>query len=286
MGLFECQFDPKGFEVTPEILDNYNKLGYVVIRGLFDSEDLENIKKVVEGSDALVKHAYTRGTISDHPATLALWNQPGNDVTGMVARCEKVVGISEKLLGGEVYHYHSKLIMKNANTGGKHIWHQDYGYWYQYGCLKPDMLTMFIAYDKCTKENGCLEILVGSHQYGRVDHLMISGQQGADPKRVGHIAKHTESQFVELNPGDALFFHCNVLHQSQPNTSPNRRWALISAYNRASNSPVIESAHPQYTPLEKVPDSCVKECKNYTDMSGKAFFKPTSNNLFQPINTK
>ena len=33
-----------------------------------------------------------------------------------------------QLLGDEVYHYHAKLIMKDANTGGAHIWHQDYGY--------------------------------------------------------------------------------------------------------------------------------------------------------------
>jgi len=32
-----------------------------------------------------------------------------------------------QLLGGEVYHYHSKVMMKDAQTGGKQLWHQDYG---------------------------------------------------------------------------------------------------------------------------------------------------------------
>ena len=58
---------------------------------------------------------------------LCLWNHPGNDITGMVGRSEKVVTTSEKLLGGEVYHYHTKLMMKEAFTGGQHVWHQDYG---------------------------------------------------------------------------------------------------------------------------------------------------------------
>ena len=48
---------------------------------------------------------------------LCLWNHPGDDVTGMVGRCEKVVTTMEDLLGGEVYHYHTKLIMKEAHTG-------------------------------------------------------------------------------------------------------------------------------------------------------------------------
>lgn len=54
--------------------------------------------------------------------------------------------------------------------------------------------------------------------------------------------------------GDALFFHSNVLHCSDPNDSPNRRWAFIMAYNRASNNPTESLAHPfpRYTKLVKV----------------------------------
>lgn len=33
----------------------------------------------------------------------------------------------EQLLGGEIYHYHTKLMMKEAHTGGSFVWHQDYG---------------------------------------------------------------------------------------------------------------------------------------------------------------
>ncbi len=48
-----------------------------------------------------------------------------------------MVNSAEKLLGGEVYHYHSKMIMKDAKVGGAWAWHQDYGYWYQNGVLFP-----------------------------------------------------------------------------------------------------------------------------------------------------
>ena len=61
---------------------------------------------------------------------LCIWNLPGDDVVGVAARSRKVVSTLEKLLGGqELYHYHSKLMMKEARTGGAHLWHQDYGYW-------------------------------------------------------------------------------------------------------------------------------------------------------------
>ncbi len=66
---------------------------------------------------------------------LSLWNHPGDGIYGMFARCERMVRSCEKLLGGEVYHYHSKMILKDAKVGGAWAWHQDYGYWYQNGVL-------------------------------------------------------------------------------------------------------------------------------------------------------
>ena len=48
---------------------------------------------------------------------------------------------------------------------------------------------------------------------GRVDHFLMGGQSGADPGRV-EMAKKFGCQHlhVEMEPGDALFFHSNLLH--------------------------------------------------------------------------
>ena len=62
-----------------------------------------------------------------------------------------------------------------------------------------------------------------------------------------------------MEPGDGLFFHCNTLHRSDQNRSPNRRWTVLFCYNAARNNPYIKHHHPFYTPLEKVPDSAIKE---------------------------
>jgi len=63
-----------------------------------------------------------------------------------------------QLLGGEVFHYHTKLIPKQPHTGGVFQWHQDYGYWYKNGNLTPDINTVYIAIDRCDTENGCIEV--------------------------------------------------------------------------------------------------------------------------------
>ena len=103
-------------------------------------------------------------------------------------------------------------MMKDAKTGGRHLWHQDYGYWYQNGCLFPEMGSIFIPVDKCRKENACLQVLKGSHKMGRISHVLAGDQAGADKERLELAFKKFEKVHVEMNPGDVLYFHCNLLH--------------------------------------------------------------------------
>ena len=90
----------------------------------------------------------------------------------------------KQLLDDEAYHYHSKMIMKDAKVGGAWAWHQDYGYWYQNGVLTPNLCSVSIAVDAATRENGCMQVLKGSHTMGRVDHILAGEQAGADLERV------------------------------------------------------------------------------------------------------
>jgi ectoine hydroxylase len=177
----------------------------------------------------------------------------------MVARCESIAGSAVKLLGGEVYHYHSKMIMKDAKVGGAWAWHQDYGYWYQNGVLFPLLTSASLAIDPSTPENGCLQVLKGSHKLGRIDHVLTGDQAGADLERVNEALKRLELVHMVMDPGDVLFFHCNLLHRSDRNCSDHPRWSMICCYNAARNDPYKDSHHPRYTPLAIVPDSAVRE---------------------------
>jgi hypothetical protein len=63
--------------------------------------------------------------------------------------------------------------------------------------------------------------------------------------------------YVELNPGDTLFFHSNLLHRSDSNRSDSARWSLISVYNLISNKPFKGSNTSSYTPIDSVPDDAI-----------------------------
>jgi ectoine hydroxylase-related dioxygenase (phytanoyl-CoA dioxygenase family) len=150
------------------------------------------------------------------------------------------------------------MVMKDPKVGGAWAWHQDYGYWYQNGVLRPLLTSAFIAVDPCTRANGCLQVIRGSHQCGRIDHVLTGDQAGADRERVEELLKRMPLDYVEMGPGDALFFHCNLLHRSDQNRSDQPRWAMICCYNAARNDPYKEAHHPRYTPLSVVPDAAIK----------------------------
>jgi len=63
----------------------------------------------------------------------------------------------------------------------------------------------------------------------------------------------------EMEPGDAIFFHSNLLHRSDMNRSDEPRWSMICCYNARRNDPYKDSHHPRYTPLSVVPDATIKE---------------------------
>lgn len=233
----------------------YREDGYVIKRGLFSTGEIALLGATARNDHAMDRASTALDDGAGNKVRLSLWNHPGDGIYGMVARSRRVVDSVEQLIGGEVYHYHSKMILKDALIGGAWAWHQDYGYWYQNGLLFPDLCSVMIAVDPATRENGCLEVLKGSHKMGRINHILSGEQAGADLERVAEAEKRLENVPCEMGAGDAIFFHANTLHCSGPNHSEHPRWAMICCYNSAANDPYKESHHPGYTKLHKVDDT-------------------------------
>lgn len=149
-------------------------------------------------------------------------------------------------------------MQKEPRVGGAWEWHQDYGYWYKNEFLYPDqMISVMVAITEATKENGCLQVIKGSHKMGRVEHGLAGEQVGASQRYVDLALRTMELVYVELKPGDALFFHSNLLHRSEANLSDKARWSLISCYNRQSNVPYNEKSASCTVPLQTVPDEAL-----------------------------
>ncbi|WP_417381659.1 phytanoyl-CoA dioxygenase family protein [Gimesia sp.] len=243
--------------ISAEHLTAFQQDGFLIVEGLFSQEEVTLLGQIGRADLAMQQATFSRADGEGGAVKLNVENEVGDDIYGAIASCHRVVDRMEALLGDEVYHYHHKMIQKEAKVGGAWAWHQDYGYWYNNGCLSPDMGSCMIAVDRATVENGCLQVLRGSHLLGRIDHGKVGDQTGADPERVQAALERMELFYCTLEAGSAIFFHSNLLHRSDQNKSEHPRWGFICCYNTRHNDPYKESRHPRYTSLEKRDDADV-----------------------------
>jgi len=260
----------KNFEFTPRDLADYNADGYVITRNFLSAAEIKKLYTIAVEDDTMQKHSFDLNDQAGKKTRLALWYTPGNDAYGLLTKSNRMVSSVNALMEGDsaVCHFHSKLMQKEPKVGGAWEWHQDYGYWYKNEFLLPgQMMSVMIAITAANKENGCLQVIKGSHKMGRIEHGFAGEQVGASQHYVDLALKTMELVYVELMPGDALFFHSNLLHRSAANLSDNSRWSLISVYNRQSNIPYNEPSASSTIPLQTVPDEALMqwETKGLTD---------------------
>src|SRR5262249_8093147 len=109
---------------TDAQVQQFHRDGSVIIRRNFNAEEISLLARASKEDKALDQSAVARDDGKGKPVRLAAWNHPGDGMYGMYARCRRIVDAVEQLLEDEVYHYHSKMILKDARVGGAWAWHQ------------------------------------------------------------------------------------------------------------------------------------------------------------------
>jgi ectoine hydroxylase-related dioxygenase (phytanoyl-CoA dioxygenase family) len=249
-------------KITSQQLNQFNKDGFLHIKNLFSNTEIDKLYGVAIQDAAMKKNALDLNDQSGKKTRLSLWFTPGNDVFGYMTRSKRIVEAIAPLLDSDspVCHFHSKLMQKEPRVGGAWEWHQDYGYWYKNQFMFPDQLiSVMVALTEANKANGCLQVIKGSHKLGRVNHGFTGEQVGADSVFVNHALKTMELVYCELQPGDALIFHSNLLHRSEANLSDKPRWSIISCYNSQSNLAYNETSTAYQVPVNVVPDEAILE---------------------------
>jgi hypothetical protein len=135
---------------------------------------------------------------------------------------------ASQLLGNEpVRFWHDQLFWKPPKQGGVVAWHQDYSYWTR---TKPIAhLTCWCALDDATIENGCLQYIPSSHEWGLLPKPVIAGElQGiAEFLNEEQRKQFEHPQYAEVKAGEAIFHHSLTLHGSGANNSPRPRRAFV-----------------------------------------------------------
>ena len=143
-----------------------------------------------------------------------------------LAQHPKLIRVVQELIGtDDLLLFRSTLMFKPAFHGSSHGLHQDSAYW---PMDPPSLVTVSIALNDATVENGCFKVIPRSHLWGMQSWGHIARQQGSELTDRKEVAE--QQMDVPLSAGSGLFFHSLMVHGSGPNTTPNARNTALYAY--------------------------------------------------------
>jgi hypothetical protein len=146
-----------------------------------------------------------------------------------ICRVPALLDVVEQLIGPDIIVWGSRIFSKAPRIGRATPWHQDGEYW----PIRPlATVTAWIAIDRSTRENGCLQLVAGSHR-GRdlMEHRSLAGQGAALDKEIvpGAFDQNAVVE-VPLDPGQMVLFDVFAAHGATPNTSASRRTGFAIRY--------------------------------------------------------
>jgi ectoine hydroxylase-related dioxygenase (phytanoyl-CoA dioxygenase family) len=221
----------------------FQRDGYVVLRGLFSRDDLA-------AADRETHALLDREDLKDRNNLRVRWQyhyetgdpvfelfdpvvdlSPGVRALADDARLRAVI---EDLLGDRVHLFKDKLIYKPAGAGGYPL-HQDFIAWPGF---PESFTTAVIAIDGATEENGRIEVFPGTHAKG-----CLAERDGnfhiLDDEVLGGVAPVA----LDLAPGDVAIYGAFMPHRSEINRTDASRRHLLISYNADGDGGAQRDAH-------------------------------------------
>jgi phytanoyl-CoA hydroxylase len=128
--------------------------------------------------------------------------------------------------------HHNCLMTKHPLYGSMTGWHRDIRYW---SFEREDLVSVWLAFGEERADNGALWLVPGSHAMAfdadRFDEAKFFRVDRADNAAILRAAVSPR-----LDPGDAVFFHCNTLHSAGKNLSDAVKFSLVYTYHGRSNA--------------------------------------------------
>lgn len=244
------------FQCTPEQVASFWDDGFVVVPDLLSQEEVQALNRrtdeILAGTAAFPKQfVHLEPEQSQSAVALidpALVVRKISNLTtrdsqfGQLLKHPNVLSTVTAILGPDVKLLNDQMLCKPARYGSAKPYHQDSPYW----PIEPmELLTMWIALDDATPENGCLRYLKGSHKQGPLPHDEKLGHHRM-PEGWRNLPGSPEEVLVPIPAGSAICHHSLVLHETAPNTSWNRRRGLSVVFMRASSRWTADAPLPQF----------------------------------------
>jgi phytanoyl-CoA hydroxylase len=223
--------------LSPADIDRFWADGFLAFQGVFSPDEIQRLREAVEGQAINQKYKTADQTIHElaltqqHPLFLAM------------ASDERIVGRLVPLLGPNVQIQHSKLAAKPLAKGvGPFGWHQDFAY---FPHTNTDLIAVMVYLDDADEDNGCMNMVRGSHKLGLLNHTTPDGWFSGQCLEAEHWEAHPQNVVPLVLPaGSISMHHCLTLHGSPANLSGRPRRGLVIQYRAADAYQMADTVFP------------------------------------------
>lgn len=224
--------------VTDEDVAFYQKNGYWVAPKVLSDDELATIRehhaKVVHGDYETGRPPHSRSTTPGEPIDriVKIDNSYWSDSVLAKLALHPTIGAMAARLAGvpSIRLWHDQLLHKppqKDTDAGAVGWHQDWHYWQ---CAEPaNMLTAWVALIDVDEQNGCMEVVPESHNWGLLDASDFFAQdlEALQQSIEASTGKSFKTVPLTLKAGEVSFHHCLTIHGSRPNLSNAPRLSLV-----------------------------------------------------------
>lgn len=217
-------------------LDRFERDGFVVVRGLIDASQVDDVARAFDRLQARVADLeagdhdldgarFVLGPGRPPVIRRVVWCGAAEPELLAVGRCPAILDLAAQLLGrSELVQLINQAHFKLPGDGVRFPWHQDAEHrrhgtplWHDVDG-RGSFVEIAVAVDPMTPDNGGLRLVPGSHADGVRAHVRRELPAPAD--------------FVSpvLDPGDALAFGPFVVHGSPANHSDRPRRTLLNGF--------------------------------------------------------
>ena len=263
----------------------YKDQGYLLVEDVLPIENLELlISELNETVDRNARNAQAKGVLSelfeDEPfeRRLALIVEAVTDQSdtsfsnalfeglqgklkteGMFAVMTHpaILDIVESLIGPEILaHPQFNIRAKLPNQDTSVVpWHQDLGY-LEADASETFMINFWIPLVDATVENGCMEVIAGSHKAPLINHVTGLGPGRNFKGIVNEALPDGEQVECPVPLGSVLLIQHKTIHRSVPNYSDHIRWSLDLLYSDP-RMPTGRDTVPGFIARSKTPPASV-----------------------------
>jgi hypothetical protein len=209
--------------LSQEQIDFYNKEGYLIYREpVFSPEKFARLKATFEDILADLPEGFSPENMDVPHFTfpqLYEW-----------LFADEVLALVEPFLGEDIALFSSHFISKPGGTGKRVPWHEDSYYWR--GWLDPmEVVTVWLAIDPSTRENGCMMVIPRTQDNGYSDYEAVDKAKNVFDSEIIRPQRDVgRAVALELQPNQASLHDGKLQHGSEANTSPMRRCGYTMRY--------------------------------------------------------